>query len=817
MMLRVTSLRQGETKKSSLQENKKRVKNREEKGMKHRKLLLWSLAAAIALTPLSGSVYAEPAESEAGTGDRSTFKDINGHWAEKIIKEAAELNIVGGYPDGSYLPDNLIKREEFFKLLTNILTVVPDTSGTVVKFTDVDMDEWYMPTIRIAVAGGITSGYGDGTFGIGQMISRQEAAKVAGSVISKDVKRDALGAESAVDKEAIADWAFDYVDLMFKKGYMKGDTEGNFRPTMALTRAEAATILLNIKKSEPIIAANAEMISESNCVSTHSGQDGLFTAGKGTESEPYEISTEAQLNHIRKHVSEGAFYILKKNIAITVDYVNTAPADRKDTDWSEGNLAPIGSKTEPFVGSLDGNGYTISGLNISGTEGSGDSKRTAGYAGLFGYLAKGSAIKELTIDASNITGNQYTGAIAGYSDGKIENCELGSKGIIKGQTYTGGLAGYSSQPIKGLTNRGTVTGTQSDTGGIAGAVMTQGTAVSDCRNYGEVSGSDKTGGLVGSFHASIDGVALIKDSENRGTVKGASYQAGGIAGYVGAGYYNTTVETCVNAGQVTGTGVNGGIVGWLAVGKSVITKCTNTGTVEGSGAGGIVGKSEGTISSCYNTGTVISDLSSGGIAAYQLDSGGKILLCYNEGNVLANCYAGGIAGENNSRIENAYNSGKVRGAGTGGGIAGKNTGTVVNTYGAGTVTSEKNAGSLIGRNSGTVANSFWLNTSSPVGLALEDNVTGQQSVVKVTHEELSGQKKIKTLRGFVMLIEVLNQKQEVWEYLYRISIPAPGSTSVLSDGGSVVAPIEVSSEDPAGNIIDPADLNTKYLYPGIID
>jgi hypothetical protein len=778
-----------------------------------RKLAAWLLAAVMVIAPMSGGIYAESGDA----GNAAGFTDISGHWAEKIIKEAAALKIVGGYPDGTFLPDNLIKREEFFKLLTNILTVVPDTSETTVKFTDVDTGEWYMPTIRIAVAGGITSGYGDGTFGIGQMISRQEAAKVAGSVISEDVKRDAAGAESALDKGSIADWAYDYVDLMFKKGYMKGDTEGNFRPTMALTRAEAATILLNVKKSETIIAANADVVADSNCISAHSGTDGIFTAGKGSESEPYEISTEAQLNHMRMHVTEGAFYILKKNIAITADYADKSPADWRDTDWSPGNFAPIGTKAEPFLGSLDGNGYTISGLNISGTEGSGDSKRTASYTGLFGYLAKGSEVKDLIIEASNITGNQYTGAIAGYSDGRIKDCELGEKGIIKGQTYTGGLAGYSSQPMKGLTSRGSVTGTESDTGGIAGAIMTQGTAMEDCRNYGAVSGSDKTGGLVGSFHAAVDGTALIKNNQNKGTVKGTSYQAGGIAGYVGAGYYNTTVEDCVNSGEITGTGVNGGIAGWLAEGKSYITKCTNTGTVEGSGAGGIVGKSEGTISNCYNSGTAIADMSSGGIVAYQLNSGGKISQCYNEGNILANSYAGGIAGENDSKIENSYNSGKIRGTGTGGGITGKNAGTILNTYGAGTVTSEKNAGSLIGRNSGSLSNSFWLNTSSSTGVALEDNASGQQTVVKVTHEELSGQKKIKTLKGYVMLIDLLNEKQEVWEYLYRISIPAPSNMSVISDGGSIVTPIEIPSEDNTGNTVEPADLNSKYLYPAIMD
>ncbi|HVI40161.1 MAG TPA: S-layer homology domain-containing protein, partial [Anaerovoracaceae bacterium] len=269
---------------------------------------------------LSSGLSISYAETDTQTSEGNTaaetgaaFTDIDGHWAEDIIKEAADLKIVGGYPDGTFRPDNLIKREEFYKLLTNILTVTPDTSDTKIQFTDVVENEWYVPTIKIAVASKITSGYGDGTFGIGLMISRQEAAKVAGSVIPSDADKSAKGAETALDKGSIADWAYDYVDLMFKKRYMKGDTEGNFRPTMALTRAEAATILLNVKKNETIIAANADELAGSNCLTVHSGEEGAFTAGKGTQSEPYKIYTEAQLNHMRMHTTEGAFYILEKN------------------------------------------------------------------------------------------------------------------------------------------------------------------------------------------------------------------------------------------------------------------------------------------------------------------------------------------------------------------------------------------------------------------------------------------------------------------------------------------------------------------------
>lgn len=786
--------------------------------MGRRKGISMILIAAMVLTLGVGGSYAE---TKSGT-----FTDISGHWAESIIKEAASLGIVGGYPDGTYLPDNLIKREEFFKLLTNILTEKPDTANTKILFTDVVADEWYVPTIKTAVAAGITSGYGDGTFGIGLMISRQEAAKVAGSVIPAYDVDGNNGVGQVRDKDKIADWAYPYVDLMFKKGYMKGDTEGDFRPTTALTRAEAATILLSVRKNEPIIAANAGELAVTACMEAHDGQEGVFVKGSGTKNDPYQIATEEQLNHLRMHTTEAAYYILTKNIAITKDYAVTPPSIVSELNWTEGNFVPIGSKAEPFKGSLDGNGYTVSGLIISGTVGSGSSRTTASYTGLFGYLAKGSGVTDLIIDASTITGNQYTGAIAGYNEGTIKDCQLGKKGIVNGKTYTGGIAGYSSQPMSSLRNKGSVTGTGTNTGGIVGFIEASGTALLYCQNEGTVTGNENTGGIAGLFTSGADAGASIQECDNKGTVKAGPYHAGGIAGTASGNNYSVTISDCGNSGTVTGTGISGGISGLLETKKATVTDSNNTGTVNGYGAGGIVGNNQGTVSNSYNSGTVNAKLDAGGIAAYQSNGNGRITKSYNEGVVYADSYAGGIAGENGSKIDNCYNSGKVSGKEKVGGIAGENTKTITNVYSSGNVSGNSITGCLVGRNTGALSNSYWLDTTGTLSIGLAE-LSGSQSLVKkVTHEELSGQLKIKTMDGYMLIIDVMNadnatdmdkanktQPESVWEFSYTV-VDSSGA-SIISDGGGIVPPIS-NSYDDKGNTIKAEDLITKYLYPSII-
>lgn len=761
------------------------------------------------------------------------YTDIKGHWAEAKIKEAASLKLVGGYPGGKFWPDNQIKREEFFKLLVNVLTVTPDVSKTEIKFSDVVPDEWYVPTIKIAVAGNITKGYEDGTFGIGRPMSRQEAAKVVASVIPTfDLPADGNSASTIKDKALIGQWAYDYVDIMFKKGYMKGDTEGNFRPAAALTRAEATVILLNIKKNEPIIAANANDLAMTGCLKSHKGDAGAFKKGEGTKEKPYEISTEDQLDHLRIHTSEAAFYVLTNDIKITKDFATTIPKiGSDDPNWSGGNFSPIGTKSNPFKGHLDGGGFTISGLNITGLAGGslGSGQKEKGLASnvaLFGFVGEGASVTSLILDNATIKGGQYTGGFASYNQGTIRDCLLDKNANVTGNTYTGGIVGYSEKPLTKNTNKGTVTGTGTHTGGIAGCVNAPGMAVSDCTNRGTVNGCERTGGIAGSVSFVLDDAPMIKKCSNLGTVNGSSYQAGGIVGILDGSSGKITAENCYNEGTVTGTGIIGGVVGVVKSDNITITQCYNDGTVRGGSAGGVVGTNEGTIQYCYNKGTVEGNNEAGGITAFQNEKA-IVTRSYNEGSVTATSFAGGIVGTNRAKINNSYNAGDLKGTNAIGGIAGKNEGAIENVYGAGKITASNGAGSLIGRNAGILKNSFWLEDTASNEVGMSDGSFAPISVKKVTVQELSGQIKFKTANGYEMAIDIMNKNNatinnpnpsDVWKYIYKMTSEATkGTTTVISDGGGIVKPLEQYSSDETGNTIAPSDLKGVYLYPCLID
>ena len=336
--------------------------------------------------------------SFATTNAAVNITDIDGHRSEAIIREAVELGVIKGYPDGTYRPNGVIKREEFFSIINNVLTVRPDTTRTQLDFIDIDQVEWYIPVVKTMVEGKITQGIGWGKVGIGLNITRQEAIKILGTIIpTNELSKEDVDIY-ANDKDQIADWAKPYYQIMFKKGYLNNTTQ-NIGPTVSLTREEAAILLLKIKKGEDIIAGNANEIAGSlkddgGCVETdgHKSSSGAFTKGDGTKDSPYIISTGLQLNHVREHMGDETYFALSNNINITSDFqTDSIDFSSEEMDWSLGNFKPIGNEDIPFNGTFDGAGYKIEGLNIIGTqkaEGDENARILTSKVGFFGYVGE---------------------------------------------------------------------------------------------------------------------------------------------------------------------------------------------------------------------------------------------------------------------------------------------------------------------------------------------------------------------------------------------------------------------------------------------
>jgi len=176
----------------------------------------------------------------------SVFTDLAGsEWAENAITALYKKGIVSGSGDGRFYPGNNITREEFVKLVIEAFNIEANDENT--DFADVAKGAWYCKYINAAVNNGIVTGKDNGTFGIGENITRQDMAVI----LYRTAK--ALGYEFGVTKEVsftdsenISDYAVEAVMALSNAGIINGMENGVFAPLENATRAQGAQIIYNV-------------------------------------------------------------------------------------------------------------------------------------------------------------------------------------------------------------------------------------------------------------------------------------------------------------------------------------------------------------------------------------------------------------------------------------------------------------------------------------------------------------------------------------------------------------------------------------------
>ena len=180
-----------------------------------------------------------------------TFSDVKGHWGESYIYSGVQKGYINGYTDGTFQPDKTVSRAEFSKMLNQAIGM---KTTAAVSFKDVAVNAWYYEEVRKAVAAGYIAGYSDNTFRADTPITRQEAAVMVARVVSPPETLKTLTTLS--DNASVASWAQPYVKVVYTKGYMEGDDNGDFRPEDPLTRAAAAKVITTLLEGETIITSN---------------------------------------------------------------------------------------------------------------------------------------------------------------------------------------------------------------------------------------------------------------------------------------------------------------------------------------------------------------------------------------------------------------------------------------------------------------------------------------------------------------------------------------------------------------------------------
>ena len=359
-------------------------------------------------------------------------------------------------------------------------------------------------------------------------------------------------------------------------------------------------------------------------------------SGAGTASDPYLIQSGADLAYLKSVVDAATSY--KENTCSGQYFKMTKSIDLNGADFMIGYHTGWNAY-DGFAGTFDGNNCSIRGLGI---------ERSSESTGLFACVKKGALLKNLSLYGS-VNGNETSGVAVGYLLGTIEN--VTSYVNISAVATIGGIAANgesSSSLISNCVNYGSVTGTKYIVGGIVGS---GGHNVDECVNFGTVNTGSESGGIVGSTKTT----GAITNNVNYGVVTGA-HNLGGIVGSA-----KEKLENNTNYGSVSGTYTVGGVVG---ITTSAVSSCDNHGEVTGKTThiGGIIGTSTSTVDNCENNGKVSGG--SWGSAGIVASCTGDITNCVNNGDIYAEGQLGGIVGKLESataKVSNNVNNGSING------------------------------------------------------------------------------------------------------------------------------------------------------------
>lgn len=171
--------------------------------------------------------------------------DAIGHWAHDCIIALLEHGIIVGYPDKTIRPENIITRAEAAVLVVKALNLDTSNLGdTESPYVD-PLPAWARQAILIAGKSNIMVGYPDGTFRPDQPITRAEMCALLVNAYKKAAVSGYT--MIFADNDSIPAWAYTFMEIAAGNGIITGYPDGTVKPNRYITRAEAFTIICKLQ------------------------------------------------------------------------------------------------------------------------------------------------------------------------------------------------------------------------------------------------------------------------------------------------------------------------------------------------------------------------------------------------------------------------------------------------------------------------------------------------------------------------------------------------------------------------------------------
>ena len=280
--------------------------------------------------------------------------------------------------------------------------------------------------------------------------------------------------------------------------------------------------------------------NETGCQGTYingicSANDAHYQAAVYNETDSvYEISNGGQLFSFAAMVNAGNSGVTRFKAKLT-----------KDINLDNHPWTPIGTEANPFVGTFDGNGKTISGLNLTTTG--------AAHEGLFGYVTS-STVKNFTVDG-----------VVTINVSKTEN--EGNLGVI-GYAGSGTVIQNITSHVEVAVNDAVTNGKYQYVGGIVGNFDSG--LLEKCIWDGVINEGNWTINRFAGIAGRMGGSASITNSASYGTLKSKNAKAD-LAGIVGWANNPGGIRSSLFAGELLYEGT--GSVNYTVI-ASVGSSCT---------------------------------------------------------------------------------------------------------------------------------------------------------------------------------------------------------------------------------------------------
>lgn len=172
------------------------------------------------------------------------FSDSSGHWAEEAISFVTSHELYNGTSVSTFSPNEEMTRGMLTVVLHNLesnpMSYSPD------MFEDVKDSLWYADSIRWATEKGLISGYGNGTFGPNDYVSREQLAVILWHYAGSP---KAYASLNFVDSDQVAGYSQEAMKWAVESGIINGTSNGMLAPQGIATRAQVAAMLMNFLES----------------------------------------------------------------------------------------------------------------------------------------------------------------------------------------------------------------------------------------------------------------------------------------------------------------------------------------------------------------------------------------------------------------------------------------------------------------------------------------------------------------------------------------------------------------------------------------